>query len=142
MLAINAPVKLPSDEWVAVRFIPALADVESYTSPDGSVVFRDTSGSASAPETRLHKLKSLAIALCPEAKDTLRKACPTISVAMPSRSLILSVSEERSWELAYLLACLATTGSWDDSWTYWATGAVGSDNSLSAYNLQDKLDFA
>lgn len=146
MPTIHAPVRLTNGKWAAVRFTPATGQTECYTCPDSSVSFQDTTGSnVLSPESHLERLKSKAIAVLPGARDAIRAACPAVSLVsgqeLGSGPIVLSLSEDRSWELAYVLSCFATAGKWDDAWMYWATGEIGDDGKLAARDVSEKLTF-
>lgn len=142
MTSVFAPVRLAEGTWAAVRFQPAAAEAEPYASPDGSVSIIDTRTGGADVGTHLERLKAKARELVPEAASAINDACPQVTLVAgpPGATAVLSTSRDRSWELAYVLACAAVAGRFDESWSYWATGQVDG-NTIAAADLPEKLDF-
>lgn len=146
MIAIHAPVQLADGTWVAVRFQPGAAEAEPFTSPDQSVVFRNTTNNRDDTGTHFEHLKAKACELLPNARESILAACPSVTLVrsngnpLPTQ-VTLSTTRDRSWELAYLLATLTVAGRFDERWNYWATGSIEGDH-IIADSLDQKFQFA
>lgn len=151
---ITAPVLVTTesgeDHWLGVSFIPStdLGSNEPIT-PTREVDF------ISPYKHHLNALKvnlSNLLARDGVPRDQQQKveyACPRVVLfgELPDRVSLpikLSTTEQRSWELAYLLSCLsaADLGVWNSNCEYWATGEVnGEEISAEGKSLLEKKEF-
>lgn len=142
MPVIRAPVRVEG-VWTYVEFTPASNDDSSIT-----VGARASIAPQNCVEAHLGGLKRLLkqqfeFDLPPDCLDRIGRACPTVSAAPDGPPVMLSCVEQRSWELAYLLCCLAgaEAGNWEEV-PYWATGEILPDGGVAATSteLGEKLE--
>ena len=150
---IIAPVRWRTtddkDCWIGISFTPGQGSNEPITR-SSNVIF-----TASAYREHLNRLKNnLGILLADfnipfPKQQQVASACPSVDLfrPVPSNLLLpvkLAVEEQRSWELAYLLSCMASAdlGIWEHI-SYWATGQVSGEweVDVGVDTLDEKVDF-
>src|SRR6266481_7594332 len=134
--------------WLGVSFTAGHSSNEPVT-PSPSVKFIPESFKQHLNRIKQNLSMISSTFRVPSAKrERVESACPLVDLIGPSPRdlvlpLVLSTEEQRSWELAYALSCLAGAdlGVWENR-IYWATGQVNGDQiSVAEDTLPAKLDF-
>ena len=141
-----APVRLPGGtEWLPLQFTPQLGKGDPITL-DPTVRFLDPDAVPKLGMLRAAIRDLVARIVGNSSARHLNEACPLVSLA-GSRSehgVVLSTKHNRSWELAYVLACLASAGfgRWQGLGVVWATGVVSvPDDTIVVDELKSKTEF-
>ncbi len=145
-LYFSAPVHPPESAWTCVLFYPDVSSGDDAFTPGRGVKF-------DAPAAARH-LRTLRSRLANWLKDggyvasnraqQVYHSCPRIEAPNTSNELItLGIRQSRSWELAYMLACLcaADLGVWGSE-RYWATGVFDRESGkFKAEGLDQKFRY-